>query len=240
MLVRASRPSLIAVAAPFFVNAAAVATWVPRIPEIKGDLALSASTLGLALFALPAGAVLALQVAGRLVVGLGARAVVRVSALALCASLPLLAVADGAPTLAGALALLGAAAGTMDAAMNTHAVAVQQAAGRLLMASFHATFSVGGAVGALAGSLAAAAGLAPLAHFVVAGAVLAAVAWAATGRLEATDRGPEPGGERADAPVALWTATVLAHSVFDDAQSDEFVAAGNCYSWSSRCALQIE
>ena len=31
-----------------------------------------------------------------------------------------------------------------------------------------------------------------------------------------------------------------AHSVFDDAQSDEFVAAGNCYSWSSRCALQIE
>jgi len=86
--------------------------------------------------------------AGGLAARFGCRAIIFVSALAMCASLPLIPVAQNQVTLAFALALLGAGGGTLDVAMNIQAVVVQKAAERPMMSGFHGVFSVGGIVGA--------------------------------------------------------------------------------------------
>ncbi|KIF07159.1 MFS transporter, partial [Streptomyces sp. RSD-27] len=61
--------------------------------------------------------------------------------------------------LGGALLLLGFGNGCLDVAMNTHAVQVERGYGRPVMSAFHAVFSVGGVLAALAGALALGAGL---------------------------------------------------------------------------------
>lgn len=222
-----------AVAVAFFVNAAVVANWVPRIAEIKSDLNLSPGELGLALFGLPAGAVGALQIAGPLITRVGSRRTIRASALLLCAMLPLLTVAWSVATLWLALALLGAAAGLMDVAMNTHGVSVEKRYGRSLMASFHGLFSVGGAAGALAGGIAAGLRVNPLTQFVIAAVVLgvvvsAAAHWLLPVSADGVDESHE--ARATGATVSLWSRTVLLLAVIAFCT---LVGEGAVSDWSS-------
>ena len=53
------RRARVAVAACFFLNAVFYSNLVPRLPELKEQLGLSNSSLGVALAALPLGALLA-------------------------------------------------------------------------------------------------------------------------------------------------------------------------------------
>ena len=57
---------------------------------------------------------------------------------------PKLAVATSAPILVATLLGFGAALGTLDVAMNVHAVEVERQAEQPLMSGFHAMYSVGG------------------------------------------------------------------------------------------------
>src|SRR3984957_21290414 len=61
--------------------------------------------------------------------------------------LPLLAVRDRPASLAAALMVFGASLGSLDVAMNLHAVEVERALSRPLMSGFHALFSIGGFAG---------------------------------------------------------------------------------------------
>jgi predicted MFS family arabinose efflux permease len=63
--------------------------------------------------------------------------------------LPLLTVAATPISLGLALFVFGAALGSLDVAMNIHAVEVEKAAHTPLMSGFHALFSIGGCAGAL-------------------------------------------------------------------------------------------
>jgi fucose permease len=63
--------------------------------------------------------------------------------------------------------LLGAMVGTIDVAMNAHAVAVERALGRPILNGCHAAFSIGAVAGSLLGSGAAAAGLSRTVHYVL-------------------------------------------------------------------------
>ena len=58
--------------------------------------------------------------------------------------LPVLSVADSAFVLAVALLGFGASLGTIDVAMNVHAVEVERAAQRPLMSGFHAMIALAG------------------------------------------------------------------------------------------------
>jgi predicted MFS family arabinose efflux permease len=70
----------------------------------------------------------------------------------------------------------GAAAGSMDVAMNAQGVTVEKSVHRSIMSSLHALFSVGGMAGAFAGGQIARAGVTPGAHFVATGLLCAAFA----------------------------------------------------------------
>ena len=154
-----------AVTVVFFASGAAYGSWVARIPALQDGLGATKSELGLALFGVAAGAVVALPVAGWLAARLGSRRVTQMGLLGVAASLPLLGLAPSLLTLGLAFAVFGASAAMLDLAMNAHGVAVEKRYARPILSSFHAAFSLGGLVGAGAGGIAAALGIAPLAQF---------------------------------------------------------------------------
>src|SRR4051812_12679514 len=77
-----------AVATLFFVNGAAFASWVARIPVLRANLALSDGGLGAVLFAMSVGVLLSFPLAGRGVRLVGARPLALVAALLTLALLP--------------------------------------------------------------------------------------------------------------------------------------------------------
>jgi predicted MFS family arabinose efflux permease len=173
----------------FLAAGFAMACWAPLVPYAKARLGLNEGMLGLLLLSLGAGSMAAMPLAGALVGRWGARAVIMVAGAGLCLSLPMLALLGTPMALSLALLLFGASLGSMDVAMNVHAVAVERAAGQPLMSGFHGLFSVGGLAGAAIMTVLLAAGIAPLSAAVAAAvAVLAAVALAGP-RLLATQAG---------------------------------------------------
>lgn len=164
-----------AVTAYFVSTGAALGTWTARIPAIKQDLGLDEGQVTLALFAVAAGSVLAMQAIGRLADRYGSARVLTPAGLAMAASLLVPGFATDLPMLLVGLLLFGAGHGTVDVAMNTHAMQVQRSYGRPIVSTFHAMFSVGGLLGAGVGALAAYASIGVGVHFALVGAALAAV-----------------------------------------------------------------
>ncbi len=172
---RTPRVHRFAVTAVFFLIGCGSGTWAARVPAIKEHLHLSAGVLGLTLLGVPVGAVAAMSVIGAILVKVKPRRVVAVMfvpfGLAVCA----LSFVNSPWQLFATLFVWGASAGTIDVAMNTEAAALQDFMGRRIMSRFHASYSIGGLVGAGAGALAAATGLSVTVNFVVVGLLVVVI-----------------------------------------------------------------
>lgn len=165
----------LAVLVAFFINGAALATWVSRIPAIQTKLSLNEGGLGLVLMGLSSGVLVALSLAGGLIARFSSAKMTVAAGIVMSLSLIPLAWTNSPVILWINLFILGAGTSVMDVSMNDQAVLVERQAGRPLMSSFHGTFSIGGLAGALAGAgMAATAFFTPAIHFALAGAVLAA------------------------------------------------------------------
>lgn len=197
----------VAVAVVFTANGFAFASWVSRIPAVRQLLDLDAGQLGLLLLALSVGSLLGLPTAGRLVQWRGAPVVVRAGASLVAVGV--LGVALGAENwgswyvVAASLALTGFGVGIWDVAMNLEGARVEQALGRTIMPRFHAGFSLGTVLGALAGAGAAWAGVAVTLHLGTAGLLAGVVAAvAARGFTPSPERVAE---EHAVGLLEAWT-----------------------------------
>jgi MFS family permease len=167
----------------FFLNGSLMANWVSRIPAIKDHLDLSAGVLGVVLLGIALGTLTALSLAGGLIARYGSRKVTIAGAIALCLTLPPLAVMPHPAALWLSLFLFGAAMSFMDVAMNTQGIEVERRSGKALMSSFHAAFSIGGFVGAAVGAGMAALDVTPLLHFAIIAVVFLALLRPATAHL---------------------------------------------------------
>ncbi|MFJ9819652.1 MFS transporter [Streptomyces sp. NPDC101151] len=145
----------IAITAFFALDGFVFAGWVVRIPDIKEQTHASASTLGLALLGVSAGAVVTMTLTGRLCRRFGSHQVTVVCAVLLSLSVVLPPLTHSAVTLGAVLLLFGAAYGGINVAFNSAAVDLVAALGRPVMPSFHAAFSLGGMIGAGLGGLVA-------------------------------------------------------------------------------------
>jgi fucose permease len=143
----------------FALIGVSVSTWAALVPFTKARLGLDDATLGTVLLAFGAGTIVATLVAARLMARHGSRRALVAVAPLLCLSLPLLARAPSTASLAAVLFAFGAFVGLGGVAANSQAIAVQALAGRPLMSSFHALFSVGGLAGAGMSSLLLRAGM---------------------------------------------------------------------------------
>lgn len=152
-----------AVMLSFFLNGFCFASWVSRIPEVRGGLGLTNGQLGLLLLAMAIGSVLTLPTTGALINRWGAAAVVRAGVTAGLAGLIVAAfgisVLANVPLAAVGLFAYGLGIGSWDVAMNVEGAAVEHGLGRTIMPRFHAGFSLGTVVGAGVGALVTWAGL---------------------------------------------------------------------------------
>lgn len=210
-----------AVISYFFVLGVATATWAARLPAIKSALHLSDGGLGLALFAVPAGAVLTLPFSGRIADRFGAVRVTRIAGAACPAALILIGLGPQTGELAvlvAALAFYGAMAGLLDVSMNACGAKLELAYGRPILSSLHAGYSIAGLVGAGIGGLSAALDVAPLPTFAATAVVLIAGGLVAGPRMVIPPAPPEPGPRPGDAPprspgqitLVIWVLGLLA------------------------------
>jgi predicted MFS family arabinose efflux permease len=181
-------PARLAITVIFFINGMVFSNWVPRIPTIQQHLGLRTGTLGLALWGVAIGSLLAQACAGRLVTYLGGRAATGIGVVLYCSALPLPALAINLPTLMLALFMLGATNGLLDVAMNAQGVIIERSYARPIFSSFHAVFSLGGLLGSLCGGIMASLGVVLLLHFCLITVVAVSAAIAALCYLPPSDR----------------------------------------------------
>ena len=156
-----------AVASLFFLQGICFATWASRIPSIQQNLHLSDGALGLVLFALPAGSMLALPLSGWLVTKFGSKTVVINTMIIYAVLLVMIGLASYNMQLIIVLVLFGMAGNTANIAMNTQAVGVESKYGRNIMASFHGLWSLAGFTAAGIGAYMIGNGIIPFHHFLI-------------------------------------------------------------------------
>lgn len=156
---RAARKACLLV---FLVCGIGLSSWAPMVPVAKTNLNLDDATLGFVLLALGAGAILTMPFTGALINKYGSRRVSLVAAIVIAVMLPILLLINSAVQLAVALFIFGAAIGSIDVAMNSQAVVVQDRYGKHIMSSFHGMFSLGGLIGSIGLGFLIKIGLSPL------------------------------------------------------------------------------
>lgn len=148
-MLKADRPETrLATRLAFLVAGFGVACWAPLVPFAKERLQVDDGVLGLLLLCLGAGSIAAMLLTGVLSARYGSRPIILAGGFGLVVLLPLLATAGSPVSLGLTLLAFGGSLGSLDVAMNIHAVEVERAAARPLMSGFHALFSVGGFAGA--------------------------------------------------------------------------------------------
>ncbi len=158
----------------------ALSSWLSRIPQLRDQLRLDPFALGLVLFAVAAGSLLALPLAGPVIARVGSRRVVGVAGALAAAALAGVAGGQlvGVVPVVAALFVLGVSMGAWDVAMNVHGAMVEQRLERSIMSRYHAIFSVGAVAGAVIGSGMVALGVPVVVHL---GAVAVIVCVAVVG-----------------------------------------------------------
>ncbi|MEV6820642.1 MFS transporter [Nocardiopsis dassonvillei] len=170
-----ARRARVAVSTLFFVNGFTYTNAVPWLPVLKAQLGLSNAELGLAIAAMPTGAILTGMLAGPLIHWFGSgRTAVGTSLISLGA-LPFIALAQNWWMLAAALFVLGSADAWTDSAQNSHGLRVQRRYRRSIINTFHALWSLAAVAGGLLGAAMAGTGVPTLWHLGGVTAVLVCV-----------------------------------------------------------------
>jgi MFS family permease len=165
----------IAAAAMFLTNGAIYANMLPRLPEIKADLALSNAAYGASIAAFSVGALGSGLTAGALIRRFQSSRVGVVATLGIALFVFAAAVAPSPVFFAVALFIAGAADSVTDVAQNAHGLRVQRNYGRSIINSLHAVWSVGAVLGGLMGAGAIALHIPRSTHLAVSGIVFGAV-----------------------------------------------------------------
>lgn len=157
-------PRRISVKTLFFLNGFMQANLVARFPRLMEMYSIDNKTLGLALFLVALGAVLAMPFTGWLAARTRGRAITVMTMTlyyVLFAFVPLM---PDTPEVVGIFFFLGAASGTVNVVINALAIDVERELAKPIMASFHALFSIGMFAGAACGSMFVKFGFDILAH----------------------------------------------------------------------------
>ncbi|CAN5901295.1 MFS transporter [soil metagenome] len=157
----------------FFFSGFIFATWGVHVPTVKAHYGIDEAQLGFAMLAAGFGALAGLSQAGRLIGRNGARSIGAVCGCLYALLLAGLLSMPGYGALLCLLAGFGLVTSVFDVAINTEAAQLELRSGAPLMSGMHGMFSLGGMAGAVSGSAALAAGLAPQWHLIGVAVVMA-------------------------------------------------------------------
>ena len=117
----------------FLVAGFGVSCWAPLVPFAKQRLMVNDAVLGLLLLCLGLGSIGAMALTGVVNDRYGSKPMIIAGCLGLSLILPLLSLAHTPLELGALLLVFGASLGTLDVAMNIHAVEVEKASGQSLI-----------------------------------------------------------------------------------------------------------
>jgi MFS family permease len=160
-----------------------VACWAPLVPFAKTRCHLGDDTMGLVLLLLGAGSIVAMPLAANLSARFSSKPIVLLGGIGLAVILPLLSIVSSPIALGAALFAFGAFLGSLDVAMNLHAVDVERASEKPLMSGFHALFSIGGFLGSGIVTAFLSLGIAPASSTILSSAVLVSLILVALPRM---------------------------------------------------------
>jgi MFS family permease len=143
----------VAISAVFFLNGFGLASWFIHIPSVKEQLEMNEQQLGLALLGTGLGSLVTMWLSGWLMGQFGSRRVLILATLFFALSLAFPVWAPNFVLLTVSLGFIGGFNGLMDVCMNNQAAHFEALAGRPVMSSFHAIWSLGGWCGSLFGSV---------------------------------------------------------------------------------------
>ncbi|MFD8425681.1 MFS transporter [Streptomyces sp. NPDC059466] len=158
----------------FFLNGLTLSTYIVRLGSLKGEHHLSDGQLGLIGMVFAVAALACMQGVGPLTSRVGTRPVLRTSLVVMPVLLALIGLVSGVVELVVVVTALGAVHGTTDAAMNTHAVAVERCLGRPILNGCHAAWSASAVVASLATAVLERVDVSFATHLAAAAAVLMA------------------------------------------------------------------
>lgn len=200
-----------AVATVFAVHGSISGSLAARMPWIADHVGVGSGVgkLGYALVMPAVGGLLTMPFAGRVVHRIGGRRATLLLISGWAASLTLIALMPSLPTLAAAMFVAGAFAGTADMAMNAEGIAVERDLGRSIMSSLHGMWSIGGFLAGGLGWLLAHLDVDGRPHFAgVSVAMIGVAAWACRG-LPAHSPEPAADGEEKPPSFALPRGPIL-------------------------------
>lgn len=189
----------IASGALFFVNGMVYGNWLPRIPELKDQLGLSNTNLGITLLGGGIGGIVGSLLASRVTKRLGSRRLLLRTIVPLPIVMAAIPFVGEAWMLLVLLSLIGLIDVWTDLAMNVQGVIAQERLGRSIMNRLHGMWSVGFGSGTLVGSLAAGVGVSFRFQVVVVALGLLATVGLVSRSLEPND--PKPTTNAADIPA---------------------------------------
>jgi len=146
-----TRAARFAIYAMFFFHGMVFSNWAARIPDVQSKLGLSEASLGLALLGLSIGVIVSLPFVGGVISRIGSHRVAVIGGAVYALALVPISLAPSFITLFLSLLMLGFAGGFNDIAINAQGVEVERRAGKSLISSMHALYSMGLAVGAFLG-----------------------------------------------------------------------------------------
>ncbi|MEV4345989.1 MFS transporter [Actinoplanes sp. NPDC049596] len=198
----------------FIFAGVAAASWAARIPQVRDELGLSPSRLGLVLLSLAAGSIVSLLLAGQIVSHFGSRRTVGAMGVLLGFAMVGAAVGfrHGVLPVVVSLFFFGFANGAWDVGMNVQGAIVERRLGKAIMPRFHAGFSVGTVAGALVGAAAVAFDISVTAHLAATAVVIAVVVVLSVRSFGPDDDGPAPAVTPSDPTMVGSTAPVTTQS----------------------------
>ncbi|MEV6926877.1 MFS transporter [Dactylosporangium sp. NPDC051485] len=146
------RRARIAVAGAYFAQGFSFAGLLTQVAALQQKFGFDDTQLSLVLLAVPVVAGVGSVVAGLLSARLGSSSVLRGAGPGVALAIALTGLADARWQLYCTLALVGLMLGLVDATMNMQGVGVERRYGRPVLNSFHAAWSAGAILGALATS----------------------------------------------------------------------------------------
>jgi MFS family permease len=129
--------------ATFFVMGISSMAWVPRIPEIKEQLALRDGQFGFVFLAGAFGSIVGTQISGRAIHVIASRNFARICAILMPIGIYTMGSAHSVLTLVIGLFFTGLSFAALDVSANVQAMAIEKHSKARYMSSFHALWSVG-------------------------------------------------------------------------------------------------
>lgn len=214
----------IAVAALFFTNGAAFASWAPRIPELADRIGVDLAGLGLTLLMMGVGGLVGTGPAGRLIDRFGSRRVAVAGAVTVSVAVAAMGLARSPAALGFVLLVVGASDVAADLGMNAQAVSVQIKDAPVIN-RMHGLWSIGTVVGGLVGAAAAGAGIGIEIHLLIVGLLMAGIAWVSNrGLTDARPASPPDAARRSPTRPMILLGLLGLVAAFLEAPGNEWSA----------------